>query len=349
MPWKADQRTRYIYFVRDSVTRKIIYVGQTLHIQGRWKTHARADSHCTMLRRYLSATVHAPSFELCEAFGEGVRGIADAWAVECYYIALHDTVYNMHSNPSGCNLTSGSDSSDPKIKQRVEEWLRNGYPPRAALATPSLVEASFRVAMLEDAVAGCTASSNPSLLHALVEARSSLASAIGKDLKTGIMELARSIGPDLRPRKVSYDDACRDFLEVVKTHVGELMDAHPEDDTLRADLDQIYVLVRRTKLLFKEGTRSYKYLKKQLEALHAEVPAQGRQPSRKGTVSAIHARCRPGWPGLPTVEAAVRHTKQKRDHPPAIVGTWSDDELRWFDERIANMHTVTPVAYGASA
>jgi hypothetical protein len=345
VPWKDDHRTRYIYFVRDSVTSKVIYVGQTLNIQGRWKAHARADSSCSMLRRYLFETVHPPIFELCEAFEEGVRGQADAWAVESYYISLHNTVHNIHYNAEGCNLTSGSMSSDPQIKAKVDKWLAEGYPRPTAPPppTPDLTKASFQVAMLEDAIAGHEAPSvvNHTLSTALVLAKCRLATAVGDDLRNGIRTLAKSAGAFPPFARVTYDDACRDYLTIAADHVAHLVDLH-EDDTIRHDLEQLLVQFRRSKLHFKEGCVNYGFLKNHLLALHSLLPAQARPPTREGTVRAIRARCRPGWRGLETVEAAIRHTEKKRDHPPPLVGEWTEEERRWFDHRIEIMHTLTP-------
>lgn len=343
VPWKDDNRTRYIYFVRDSVTGKVVYVGQTLNIEGRWKAHARADSSCSMLRRYLAETVHPPIFELCEAFEEGVRGQADAWAVESYYISFHNTIYNIHYNPNGCNLTSGSNASDPQVKAKVDKWLKEGYPRPAAPSspTPDLTTASFQVAMLEDAIEGRDPHSvvNLVLSTALVTAKSQLASIVSDDLRNGIRTLAKSASTYPPLQKVSYDDACRDYLTIVADHVAHLMDVH-EDDTLCDELEKMLISVRRSKLHFKEGAVNYGFLKCHLQALNCLVPAQARQPTREGTVRALRARCRPGWRGLETVEAAIRHTEHKRDHPPPIVGEWTEDEIHWFDKRIADMHKI---------
>lgn len=345
VPWKDDDRTRYIYFVRDANTSKIIYVGQTLNIEGRWKSHARADSSCSMLRRYLAETVHAPIFELCEAFEEGVQGQADAWAVESYYISLHNTMHNMHYNTEGCNLTSGSRSSDPQIKAKVDKWLADGYPRPTAPPppTPDVTEASFQVAMLEDAITGRDRSSvgNPVLSTALVLAKAHLTIVVNEDVRNGIRALAQSAGKFPPSSKVSYDDACRDYLTIAADHVAHLMDVHV-DDALCHEMESILIHLRRSKLHFKDGDVNYGFLKNLLIALHSLLPAQARASTREGTVRAIRARCRPGWRGLDTIEAAVRHTENKRDHPPPIVGEWTEEERRWFDHRIEIMHTVTP-------
>ena len=340
VPWQEDQRLRFVYFVRDKVTDKIIYVGQTLNTRGRWKAHARSDSQCTLLRQYLARTVHAPSFELCDAFEQGVRGERDAWAVESYYIALHNTTYNMHTNPDGCNCTVGSGMSDPTLKQRVEGWLRDGYSRAPPIAVPSAAEASsFGVAMLEDAVGG--ASPNPVLLNALVEARTAMASVNSDDLRSGIAALAKGISPETRWRDVSYLRACQDFFEPIERRIENLRETH-HDDAQPPELPLICVQLRRSKLHFKEGNVSYGFLKKQLEALTELLPTLKREPTRAGTVRAIKARCRPGWRGLPTVEAAIEHTTKRRDNPPPIVGAWTEDELQWFERQIADMHSVAP-------
>ena len=96
--------------------------------------------------------------------------------------------------------------------------------------------------------------------------------------------------------------------------------------------------IRRQKLLFKNNNVTYSFLRVQLHSLSMLLPRESVTKTRAGVVKAMQAWCLPGWPGRPTIQAAIQHTRWRRDNPPPIVGKWTDDELSWFDRRIATMH-----------
>ena len=338
VPWVDDGRRRYVYFVRDSVTNAIIYVGQTLNVKGRWQAHVRSNSSCTRLRAYIAETVHAPKFEICDSFPDGVDGEKDAYAVEAYYIAKHNTVHNMHTNPSGCNQTTGQGARaiGPDVCAMVADWIENGYTRKAAVAPPPLVEAKVQVDLFEemDSVLGST---HAGVTHALAIARTTLAAVTSETLHQRITELSKSIPCKSHGTVVSSAEASRDFLDEIHKMILACSELH--EDAVSPELPTLSIQVRRSHILFKDGDATFGFLKKLLEGMACTLVAPKREPTRAGTFRSIKAHCRP-WSCRPTTEEAVRYTVYKRDNPPPNIGAYTAEELSWFDQRIRDMKTM---------
>ncbi len=347
VPWKDDRVVRYIYFVRDGFTEDVIYVGQTVCTKGRWQAHERKDNKCKRLREYLSVTLHRPRFEICSAFESGVEGQRHAWAVEAYYIALYDTVYNMHTNKTGCNLNAGMLASEPGLKEQVEAWLSGGYkrPSDEHSHEVSLCDAAaFQVSMFENAVEAVREETegtrqNEHICTALVEAKSELSAISGNDLRAGVLALANSIRKEAFDKCVMYDDACQTYLTPIRDRCMHLIETS-HADALPVGVAVLYSAIRRCSLLFKDSNISHHFLRDFLASLATLMPTATKGVSRSASIAGIRAHCRPGWPGRPTVEDAIEYTRLKRNSPPSNVGTYTAEEVKWFDDRIANMADV---------
>jgi hypothetical protein len=148
-----------IYMIIDRGTGKIIYIGQTLDSSRRCKEHCRraeADADCR-LKDYLQKKQRGIDLLQFKNVPELPNGVAhmDADAFEAYLISKCGTLFDMLTNPDGCNLTAGNyaykvDAAD------VERQLADGYvwpePAKAQVAALQAAPAALKEARLQEAV-----------------------------------------------------------------------------------------------------------------------------------------------------------------------------------------------------
>lgn len=175
-----------IYTIIDRGTGKTIYIGQTLDSSRRCKEHCRraeADADCR-LKDYLQKKQRGIDLLQFKNVPELPNGVAhvDANAFEAYLISKCGTLFDMLTNPDGCNLTAGNHAYKVDAAD-IERQLADGYvwpePAQAQVAAlqaapAALKEARFQEAVLADLdVCANTDPENPieGLAEALGEAR----------------------------------------------------------------------------------------------------------------------------------------------------------------------------------
>jgi hypothetical protein len=175
-----------IYMIIDRGTGKIIYIGQTLDSSRRCKEHCRraeADADCR-LKDYLQKKQRGIDLLQFKNVPELPNGVAHmhANAFEAYLISKCGTLFDMLTNPDGCNLTAGNYAYKVDAAE-IERQLADGYvwpePAKAQVAalqaaSPALKEARLQEAVLADLDARAnTDPENPieGLADALGEAR----------------------------------------------------------------------------------------------------------------------------------------------------------------------------------
>jgi hypothetical protein len=141
-PKTEPLRRCWIYVIIDRRRNVIIYVGQSVDCDRRWKQHVRhaiAEDSETGLADFLAreqTTTAMLELKLVEGLPNGVAW-KDADRFEAYFISKHKTVYDMHTNTRVCNKTNGNGAGkvDPVA---IETELRRGYvwPEEAASPPP---------------------------------------------------------------------------------------------------------------------------------------------------------------------------------------------------------------------
>jgi hypothetical protein len=93
----------FIYLVRFKGTGRVVYVGKTKNTSRRWRQHEYESSKCALLKaRILERGAAMYDFQVVEGLECGVPASA-ADKYEGWYIALHNTVYDIIRNKEGCN------------------------------------------------------------------------------------------------------------------------------------------------------------------------------------------------------------------------------------------------------
>ena len=142
--------------INDRGAGKVIYIGQTLDSTRRWKQHGRkaeASADCR-LKDYLQKKQRCiKDLEFKHVPETGVAHM-HANAFEAYCISRYGTLFDMITNPDGCNLTAGNHAYKVD-KEQIERQLAEGYEwPEPAKAQVALQAASAKLkdARLQEAV-----------------------------------------------------------------------------------------------------------------------------------------------------------------------------------------------------
>ena len=354
-----DYVRRWVYTVTDRTTNKVIYVGQTNNLRGRWKAHEKATSPCKRLAMHLQATQHSDRFAKCEGFPDGVVGTKHANMLESYMIAKYATVYNMKSNPDGCNCTTGPNSWDPEITETVETWIRDGYtePEAKPLSYIEPINSDFREAVLRDmhdVYRAYDAQGNeldePGPSHP--EWAKELALIVKDRAKTDALNLRgflESKKKELQSRgtkTMSYTEYMQDYHGPIAEAVELLKDLNRECDTEASKVinNGVYTIGRWLRCdsgKNQHGTLTTcvaSQIKEMIDML--AFNSSSGTGNRDSRLASLKAYCRPGWACTPSVEAAIEKTKGLRDNPPDGIGPFSLEELNWFASRIENMHDI---------
>lgn len=148
-----------IYMIKDRGAGKVIYIGQTLDSTRRWKEHGRkaeASADCR-LKDYLEKKQRCIKDLEFKHVPELPNGVAHmhANAFEAYCISRYGTLFDMITNPDGCNLTAGNHAYKVD-KEQIERQLAEGYewpePAKAQVAALQAASAKLKDARLQEAV-----------------------------------------------------------------------------------------------------------------------------------------------------------------------------------------------------
>jgi hypothetical protein len=148
-----------IYMIKDRGAGKVVYIGQTLDSTRRWKEHGRkaeASADCR-LKDYLQKKQRCIKDLEFKHVPELPNGVAHmhANAFEAYCISRYGTLFDMITNPDGCNLTAGNHAYKVD-KDEIERQLAEGYewpePAKAQVAALQAASAKLKDARLQEAV-----------------------------------------------------------------------------------------------------------------------------------------------------------------------------------------------------
>jgi hypothetical protein len=146
--------------ILDRGTGKVLYIGQSIHMARRFSQHLsriRAQAEDSCLSKYCTRRQRSiKSLEIKPVPGlpDGVAHVhADAF--EAYFISKYGTLFDMLTNPDGCNLTVGNKAYRVD-KDEIERQLEAGYvwpePARAQVASLQAASAKLKDARLQEAV-----------------------------------------------------------------------------------------------------------------------------------------------------------------------------------------------------
>lgn len=210
-----------IYMVIDKGTGKVLYIGQSVHAYRRFVQHKnsiRAQAEHSSLGCYCARRQRAVrdlEFKPVPGLPNGVAH-RHADAFEAYYISKYDTLFNMLTNPDGCNLTVGNHANKvdvAEIKRQLAEGYKWPEPAKAQVAAlegapTALKDARFQEAVLTDLDA--RANTDPEkpiegLAEALGEARLILGRMEGDGLYEHVHDVVLPKYEDMAP----YDEVPR--------------------------------------------------------------------------------------------------------------------------------------------
>jgi hypothetical protein len=358
VPWKDDNIRRWVYFVIDTTTRKVVYVGQTMNLRGRWNAHQLSTSQCAKLKKYIHSTVHKPEFTVCEKFPDGVTGKKHADILEAYMIAFYNTVYNRFTNEAGCNLTAGNHAADCDYEAQVKKWEQEGYKHPQIADGPSYYETDFDEAVLRDWVDIAESATEAStevgtgVKNALKDSLALVVSARSRHEALNIEDVLRSMRKRANARGnvwISRKEYCQDYSGPLRELIAELITTNltnsgANTDAIEDKLHRVEALrrvVRQSHLLVGDHA-PLRVVSLLIDIFLCTLGsnATSERSKRANVLSALRAHCRPGWSHSRTVEEAILKTTRTRDNPPAEIGDYTPDEIEWFNDRIMDMHNV---------